>query len=590
MAKSKRIMSVFLAVIMVLGVITVAPFSAAGATYGDYEYTLEDNFTCTITGYNGADANITIPSKIYGNKVTTIGSEVFRDNNNLVSVTIPNTVTKLSHSVFSGCKNLSKVNLSSHIKEIGSYAFLGSGLKSVTLPSGIKDISWELFSNCENLESVTIPNTVTHIDEYAFYKCINLSSITIPNSVEEICKNAFSDCVNLQSITIGSGLKYFDSIWEELPFYGCSSLETITVSSKNPYFKSSKGVLFDKKKTEILWYPQGKSNTSYVVPNSVKAIYYDTFVYNPYLKEVTIYDKVTKIDDNSVGYIKDGWDDYYKISGFTIKGYKGTVAERYARNNDFNFVELPRPVAPTSVKLNKTKLTLVKGESYTLTKTISPANAVQNVTWSSSNKNVATVSKGVVTAHKKGTAYITVKTSNGKTAQCKVTVKIAPTAIKLTPASVTLGEGESYSLKKSISPSKADKSCKWSSSNSSVAKVSKGKVTAKTPGTAYITAKTSNGKTAQCKVTVKAAPTNVKIKPARVKLKKGKKRTISGYINSGSYANGSNIKWSTSNKKIATVKKGKGKKAVITAKSKGTAYIKIKLYNGKTATCKVKVK
>ena len=162
-------------------------------------------------------------------------------------------------------------------------------------------------------------------------------------------------------------------------------------------------------------------------------------------------------------------------------------------------------------------------------------------------------------------------------------------SIQLNVKSTTLGIGESYKLSKSVSPPNVSTNYTWSSSNTSVAKVSNGKVTAKKRGTAYITVKTSNGKTAKCKVTVKAAPKSVKIKPASVKLKKGKKRTISSYINSGSYANSSNIKWSTSNKKVAIVK-GKGKKAVITAKSKGTAYIKIKLYNGKKATCKVKVK
>ena len=120
--------------------------------------------------------------------------------------------------------------------------------------------------------------------------------------------------------------------------------------------------------------------------------------------------------------IEDDWD-YNKVSGFTIKGNKGTAAERYARNNDFNFVQLQ--VVPTSVSLNKTALTLDVGKSYTLTKTVSPSNAVTSYTWSSSNTSVATVDKnGKVTAKASGTATITVKTSNGKTATCKVTVNL----------------------------------------------------------------------------------------------------------------------------------------------------------------------
>ena len=77
---------------------------------------------------------------------------------------------------------------------------------------------------------------------------------------------------------------------------------------------------------------------------------------------------------------------------------------------------------PDSVKLNKTTATLFKGNKLTLSKTVTPANSNQICTWSSSNTKVATVSDGVVTAKAAGTATITVKTSNGKTATCKVTV------------------------------------------------------------------------------------------------------------------------------------------------------------------------
>ena len=77
---------------------------------------------------------------------------------------------------------------------------------------------------------------------------------------------------------------------------------------------------------------------------------------------------------------------------------------------------------PDSVKLNKTTATLFKGNKLTLSKTVTPANSNQICTWSSSNTKIATVSDGVVTAKAAGTATITVKTSNGKSATCKVTV------------------------------------------------------------------------------------------------------------------------------------------------------------------------
>ena len=251
---------------------------------------------------------------------------------------------------------------------------------------------------------------------------------------------------------------------------------------------------------------------------------------------------------------------------------------------------------PTSVKLNRGTLTLGVGEKYGLIKTVSPSSANQACTWSSSNSSVASVdSSGKVTAKKSGTANITVKTTNGKTATCKVTVKPAPTSIKVNPASLTLGKGEKYTISQSTNSGSYAWGFSWSSSNTSVATVTKGSankatVTAKGVGTATITIKTYNGKTAQCKVTVKNAPTSVTTNPTSVTLGKGEKYTISENTNSGAYANAANLKWSTTNSSVATVTKGSGNKATITAKGNGTAYIKISLYNGKTAQCKVTVK
>lgn len=509
MRKTKKLTSVLLAVIMVLGVMTFAPLTVSAATYGDFEYRLEDDYTCTITKYNGNAANVTIPSTIYGNKVTRIGG--FEDTD-VVNVVIPKGIKEIDARCFRWCQYLKSITLPNTLKKLSWMVFKGcSSLQSINVPDSVTFIESYAFEDCSNLKNITLSKNIYGIDSHAFEGCSALDSITIPNSVKQIGDLAFSGCSNLTTVTFGSGLKSIgDGIFDE--FNGrdyCKNLENITVNKNNIFFSSSNGVLFNKNKTEIIWYPRGRKNTSYTVPKSVKAIYGDTFVDNPYLKEVTVYDNVKEISDCSMGYMKDGWD-YNKIDGFTIKGYKRTEAEKYARNNDFNFVALPRPVNPKSVALNKNSVTLGVGESVTLTANIQPTNAVKTLSWSSSNKRVATVSKGRITAKKSGTAYISVKTSNGKIAQCKVTVKPAPAKVKITPKSVTLRVGEKY--------------------------------------------------------------------------------TVSEKTNRGSYASAANLKWTSTNSEIATVAKSKGKKATITAKGVGKAYIKITLYNGKTAQCKVTVK
>ena len=160
------------------------------------------------------------------------------------------------------------------------------------------------------------------------------------------------------------------------------------------------------------------------------------------------------------------------------------------------------PVSASAAKLNKKSVSLNVGKTYTLKAT----GTKGKITWTSSNKSVATVSsKGAVKAKKKGTAVITAKYGKKKLT-CKVTVKQPVKSIKLNKTSATLKKGKSLTLKATISPSNANnKAVTWTSSNKKVATVSsKGVVKAVGNGTATITvkAKDGSGKKATCKITV----------------------------------------------------------------------------------------
>lgn len=175
----------------------------------------------------------------------------------------------------------------------------------------------------------------------------------------------------------------------------------------------------------------------------------------------------------------------------------------------------PAIVPVDSVSINKTAITLVEGDSESLSATVSPSTATnKSVSWSSSRPDVATVDEdGKVTAVKAGAASITVITTDGsKTAKCDVTVEPRPipvAGISLDKSSLELVEGEETSLIATIAPSDAsNKTFTWSSSNTQIATVDDGgKVKAIAPGTATITATTADGgKTATCVVSVKAKP------------------------------------------------------------------------------------
>ena len=149
------------------------------------------------------------------------------------------------------------------------------------------------------------------------------------------------------------------------------------------------------------------------------------------------------------------------------------------------------------------KLTLGVGESYSLK--ISGAKKYQ-----SSNEKKATVSsKGVVKGKAVGSATITVTMKRGNPLKVKVTVRKAPGEVSLNKSKLTLQAGKTYQLKAKL-PSKTASKLTWSSSKKSVAKVSAdGLITAVKAGTAVITVKTFNKKTATCTVTVKPATPKV---------------------------------------------------------------------------------
>lgn len=201
-----------------------------------------------------------------------------------------------------------------------------------------------------------------------------------------------------------------------------------------------------------------------------------------------------------------------------------------------------------TVKINKKKATIYKGTTVQL----KIQGTKKKVTWTSGNKKVATVTKnGKVIGKKAGTTTIKGKV-NGKTYKCKVTVKAVP---KLSKTKLSLKKGNTYKLM--VKGFKIGK-VKWSTSNKNVATVVAGKVTAKKPGTATIRAKVG-GKTLTCKVTV---PENPKINFISKKMKVGEtfQLKVTGTAKT--------VKWTTSNKAVATVVKGK-----VTAVSAGTATI-----------------
>ena len=249
-----------------------------------YNITSSEDLTVSVS-YRGSSyisyineygGDISIPSSVLYNgetySVTSIGDLAFFYCRNLTSITIPNSVTSIGDDAFSSC----------------------DGLTSITIPNSVTSIGNNAFANCRGLTSVTIPNSVTSIGNEAFWDCDGLTSVTIPNSVTSIGEKAFYWCDGLTSVTIGNSVTSIG----DYAFTYCDGLTSINVDSNNPSYTSLNGVLFNKGKTELIKYPEGKEG-SYTIPNSVTSIEDWAFYSCEGLTSITIPNSVTSIGNEA---------------------------------------------------------------------------------------------------------------------------------------------------------------------------------------------------------------------------------------------------------------------------------------------------
>ncbi len=197
------------------------------------------------------------------NGVKSICESAFRDCQNLVSVSIPESITEIGANAFYGCSRLlSGIVIGSNVKSIGDHAFekcaaiteltlshgvsaIGNsafynctGLKgTLVIPDSVTFIGHSAFYGCSGLTELTIPNSVASIEEYTFYGCSGLTELTIPDSVTSIGHYAFYGCSGLTELTIPNSVTSI----EEYTFYECDSLTELTMPAAINYFDSSFG-------------------------------------------------------------------------------------------------------------------------------------------------------------------------------------------------------------------------------------------------------------------------------------------------------------------------------------------------------------
>lgn len=176
--------------------------------------------------------------------------------------------------------------------------------KNVVIPNEIDGVLVEeigelCFYQNNDLEIVKFPETVTSINDCAFYRCYNIKEIQLPNNLKEIIKN---------------------------PFYRCEKLEKFEID--NEYFTTIDGVLYNKDKTILLIYPEGKTTKTLKIPNTVKEIADSAFGYScDYLKEIRIPKSV------KVMY----YDDIWSKNDITLYIEKSSYAEDFMKSNNYQY-------------------------------------------------------------------------------------------------------------------------------------------------------------------------------------------------------------------------------------------------------------
>jgi len=239
---------------------------------------------------------------------------------------IPSSITSIGNYSFSNCDNLSNITIPSSVRSIGDYAFTScDSLTSVIIPSSVTSLSRNAFSSCRKLTSINvdnrnsvyasidgvlfdksirtlisypkarnqriyvIPSSVMSIGDLAFDSS-SLTTITIPSSVTSIGDRVFSFCSNLTTITIPSSVT---SIGGSV-FMGSKNLDSINVDNRNSVYASIDGVLFDKNIRNLIQYPEGKNQGTYVIPSSVTHIGIGAFG-DSTLASITLPSSITSI-------------------------------------------------------------------------------------------------------------------------------------------------------------------------------------------------------------------------------------------------------------------------------------------------------
>lgn len=240
-----------------------------------------------------------VTSILIPNSVTSIGNDAFRGCDDLTNVTIPDSITKIGVNCFADCKSLKDIVIPDSVLSIGSAAFAGClSLKSAILPKSVESVGDGVFADCVLLEKVVLPDNITELGTNIlrqvnanditlpcsgfFSNCQSLKTINIPDSVTSLGMYCFSGCISLTSVNLPASVSEINAM-----AFDFTIIDSIEVDDNNLSFSSEDGVLFNKDKTTLVRFPEGKTG-AYIIPETVTKLESKAFFCCTGLTSVTL--------------------------------------------------------------------------------------------------------------------------------------------------------------------------------------------------------------------------------------------------------------------------------------------------------------
>lgn len=168
-------------------------------------------------------------------------------------------------------------------------------VKALVINNGVSSVGYSAFEDCQNLKEVTLPESLRTVGGYAFQGCSGLKKMTIPEGVIRIEQGAFITCDALESISFPKTLQ---SIGDDC-FQYCSKMLTVDIAPENAYFMSIDGVIFRRSPMELMYYPAGRPETEYTIPDGVVSIESTSFSNCQYLENLKLPEGLQKIKNSA---------------------------------------------------------------------------------------------------------------------------------------------------------------------------------------------------------------------------------------------------------------------------------------------------